>query len=99
MRVPVADGSCVDLCVNLNSDATYEEIQRVVKEASEGSMKGVLGYTEDEIVSQDIIGDPHSSIFDAKAGMGMGNRFFKVITWYDNEWGYSNRLVELMIYA
>lgn len=99
MRVPVADGSCVDLCVNLNSDATYEDIKRVVKEASEGPMKGVLGYTEDPIVSQDIVGDSHSSIFDAGAGMGMGNRFFKVITWYDNEWGYSNRLVELMIYA
>jgi glyceraldehyde 3-phosphate dehydrogenase len=99
MRVPVADGSCVDLCVNLNSDATYDDIKRAMKEASEGPMKGVLGYTEDPIVSQDIVGDSHSSIFDAQAGMGLGNRFFKVITWYDNEWGYSNRLVELMIYA
>jgi len=99
MRVPVADGSCVDLCVNLNQDCTYEDIKAAMKEASEGSMKGVLGYTEDPIVSQDIVGDSHSSIFDAQAGMGMGNRFFKLITWYDNEWGYSNRLVELMIYA
>lgn len=99
MRVPVADGSCVDLCVNLNQDATYEEIKAAVKEASEGSMKGVLGYTEDPIVSQDIIGDAHTSIFDAGAGLGLGSRFFKVITWYDNEWGYSNKLVELMIYA
>merc|ERR1712156_1058875 len=82
MRVPVADGSCVDLCVNLNQDATYDEIKQAMKEASEGPMKGVLGYTEDLIVSQDIIGDPHTSIFDAQAGMAMGNRFFKVITWY-----------------
>jgi len=99
MRVPVADGSCVDLCVNLNNDATYEDIKKAVKAASEGPMKGILGYTEDPIVSQDVIGDPRSSIFDAGAGMGMGSRFFKVITWYDNEWGYSNRLVELMMYA
>jgi len=99
MRVPVADGSCVDLCVNLNQDATYEDIKAAMKEASEGSMKGVLGYTEDPIVSQDIIGDPHTSIFDAQAGLQMGNRFFKVITWYDNEWGYSNKLIELMVYA
>merc|ERR1719433_670579 len=99
MRVPVPDGSCVDLVVNLNNDATYEDIKNAVKAASEGPMKGILGYTEDPIVSQDIIGDPHSSIFDAGAGMGMGQRFFKVITWYDNEWGYSNRLVELMVYA
>jgi len=99
MRVPVADGSCVDLCVNLNQDATYEDIKAAMKEASEGSMKGVLGYTEDPIVSQDIVGDTHSSIFDAGAGLGLGKRFFKVISWYDNEWGYSNRLVELMIYA
>merc|ERR1719245_535853 len=99
MRVPVADGSCVDLCVNLNQDATYEEIKAAMKEASETTMAGVLGYTEDPIVSQDIIGDAHTSIFDAKAGLGMGKRFFKVITWYDNEWGYSNKLIELMIYA
>jgi len=99
MRVPVADGSCVDLCVNLNQDATYEDIKRAMKAASEGPMKGVLGYTEDPIVSQDIVGDSHTSIFDASAGMGLGKRFFKVITWYDNEWGYSNKLVELMMYA
>lgn len=99
MRVPVPDGSCVDLCVNLNQDATYEDIKVAMKAASEGPMKGVLGYTEDPIVSQDIVGDAHTSIFDASAGMGLGKRFFKVITWYDNEWGYSNKLVELMIYA
>lgn len=99
MRVPVPDGSCVDLVVNLNNDATYEDIKTAVKQASEGPMKGILGYTEDPIVSQDIIGNSCSSIFDATAGMGLGSRFFKVITWYDNEWGYSNRLVELMTYA
>jgi len=99
MRVPVPDGSCVDLCVNLKKDTTYEEIMAALKAASEGPMKGVLGYTEDKIVSQDIIGNSCSSIIDADAGMGMTSRFFKIITWYDNEWGYSNRLVDLALYA
>merc|ERR1712039_760113 len=98
-RVPVPDGSCVDLCVNLKKDTTYEEIMAALKAASEGPMKGVLGYTEDKIVSQDIIGNSCSSIIDADAGMGMTSRFFKIITWYDNEWGYSNRLVDLALYA
>merc|ERR1719281_1602995 len=99
MRVPVADGSCVDLCVNLQKDTTYEEIMDKLKTASEGSMNGVLGYTTDPIVSQDTVGNSCSSIIDAQAGMGMGSRFFKIITWYDNEWGYSNRLCDLAIYA
>jgi len=99
VRVPVADGSCVDLCVNLKRDTNLEEVCAAFKKASETSMKGVLGYTEDMIVSQDIIGDPRSSIVDAKACMQMGPRFFKIISWYDNEWGYSNRLCDLAIYA
>merc|ERR1719242_1686220 len=99
MRVPVADGSCVDLCVNLARDTTYEEVMAALKAASEGPMKGVLGFTNDLIVSQDIVGDSHSSIIDAQAGMGMTSRFFKIITWYDNEWGYSNRLVDLALFA
>jgi glyceraldehyde 3-phosphate dehydrogenase len=98
-RVPVADGSCVDLCVNLAKDTSMEEVLAAFKEAAEGSMKGFLGYTEDQIVSQDIIGDPRSSIVDAKACIQMGPRFFKIISWYDNEWGYSNRLCDLAIYA
>lgn len=99
MRVPVPDGSCVDLCVNLAKDTTYEEIMAALKAASEGPMKGVLGFTEDQIVSQDIIGNSCSSIIDAGAGMGMTSRFFKIITWYDNEWGYSNRLIDLALFA
>merc|ERR1719192_3017611 len=94
-RVPVADGSCVDLCVNTTKDTTLEEVLNAFKKASEGPMKGVLGYTEDEIVSQDIIGNSCSSIIDSKACIAMTPRFFKIITWYDNEWGYSNRLCDL----
>merc|ERR1712110_37771 len=98
-RVPVPDGSCVDLCVNLKTNTSLDEVKAALKEAAEGPMKGYLGYTEDLIVSQDIIGDSHSSIVDAKACMGMTPNFFKIITWYDNEWGYSNRLCDLAIYA
>jgi glyceraldehyde-3-phosphate dehydrogenase type I len=97
-RVPVPNGSVVDLTVKLKKDATYEEICAAMKKASEGEMKGFLGYTEDAVVSSDIIGDPHSSIFDAKAGIQLGPRFVKVISWYDNEWGYSNRLLDLAAY-
>lgn len=98
-RVPVPDGSVVDLTVKLKNDATYEQICDAVKAAAEGPMKGVLGYTEDLIVSSDIIGDSRSSIFDAKAGIQLSPRFAKLITWYDNEWGYSNRLVDLCLFA
>jgi len=98
-RVPVADGSVVDLTVKLNKDCKYEEICEAFRKASEGEMKGILGYTEDEIVSQDIVGDPRSSIFDAKAGIQLSPRFVKIISWYDNEWGYSNRLIDLACYV
>jgi glyceraldehyde 3-phosphate dehydrogenase len=98
-RVPVADGSVVDLTVRLKTACTYADIAAAMKAASEGPMKGYLGYTEEEIVSTDIIGDPHSSIFDMKAGIMIGDRFVKVISWYDNEWGYSNRMCDLMTHA
>jgi len=98
-RVPVADGSVVDLTVRLKRGTTYDEVARAMKRASEGSMKGYLGYTEDQVVSQDIVGCPESSIFDKKAGLMMSPKFVKVISWYDNEWGYSNRMLDLMCHA
>lgn len=94
-RVPTTDVSVVDLTCKLNKDATYEEICAKMKEASETSMKGILGYTNDAVVSSDFITDARSSIFDADAGISLNPRFVKCISWYDNEWGYSNRLVEL----
>jgi glyceraldehyde 3-phosphate dehydrogenase len=94
-RVPVADVSVVDLTVRLEKPASYEEIKNAMKAASEGELKGILGYTEDEVVSQDFIGDARTSIFDAKAGIALNNNFVKVVSWYDNEWGYSNKLVDL----
>jgi len=94
-RVPVADGSVVDFTCRLSKDAKYDDICAAMKAASEGELRGILGYTEDDIVSSDIIGDPRSSIFDAKAGIQLSPRFVKVVAWYDNEWGYSSRLVDL----
>ncbi len=96
LRVPVINGSCVDLTVEFEKDVTKESINAAVKAAAEGSMKGVLSYNDEPIVSSDIIGDPHSSIFDAMSTVVMGTRMAKVISWYDNEWGYSNRAVDLM---
>lgn len=95
-RVPVADVSVVDLTVRLNKPATYEQIKSAMKEASEGDMKGILGYTEDDVVSQDFVGDERTSIFDAKAGIALNDQFVKVVAWYDNEWGYSNKLIDLV---
>jgi glyceraldehyde 3-phosphate dehydrogenase len=95
-RVPVADVSVVDLVVRLKTPATYEEIKTAMKEASEGDLKGILGYTEDEVVSEDFKGDARTSIFDAKAGIALNNNFVKVVSWYDNEWGYSNKLIDLV---
>jgi glyceraldehyde 3-phosphate dehydrogenase len=95
-RVPVPDVSVVDLTVRLKNPATYEDIKKAMKEASEGSMKGILGYTEDEVVSEDFKGDARTSIFDAKAGIALNNNFVKVVSWYDNEWGYSNKLIDLV---
>lgn len=96
MRVPVPTGSVVDLVVELEKDASVEEINAAMKAASEGSMKGVLEYTEDPIVSRDIIGNHHSSIFDAQLTMKMGDKLVKVLSWYDNEMGYSHRVVDLV---
>jgi len=95
-RVPVADVSVVDLTVRLKTPATYEAVKAAMKEASEGSMKGILGYTEDEVVSEDFKGDARTSIFDAKAGIALNDNFVKVVSWYDNEWGYSNKLIDLV---
>jgi len=96
MRVPVKDGSVVDLVVELEKSVTAEEINAAMKKASEGELKGIMEYTEDPIVSFDIIGNPHSCIFDALSTMVIGDKLVKVIGWYDNEWGYSNRVVDLI---
>lgn len=95
-RVPVADVSVVDLTVRLQKAASYEDIKKAMKDASEGELKGILGYTEDEVVSQDFLGDERTSIFDAKAGIALNDNFVKVVSWYDNEWGYSNKLIDLV---
>ncbi|MDH4117584.1 MAG: type I glyceraldehyde-3-phosphate dehydrogenase [Acidimicrobiia bacterium] len=96
MRVPVPDGSTVDLVVELEKDVTVEEINAAVKAAAEGDLKGILQYSEDPLVSTDIIGNPHSSIFDAGSTRVLGGNLVKVLSWYDNEWGYSNRVVDLV---
>jgi glyceraldehyde 3-phosphate dehydrogenase len=95
-RVPTPTVSVVDLTVKTEKSTSYEEICKKMKEASEGSLKGILGYTEDEVVSSDFIHDEASSVFDAGSGIGLSDTFFKLVSWYDNEWGYSNRVVELL---
>lgn len=95
-RVPTIDVSVVDLTCRLEKPATYEEIKAAVKEAATGSMKGILDYTEDDVVSSDFLGDAHTSIFDAKAGIALNDNFVKLVSWYDNEWGYSNKVVDLI---
>ncbi len=95
MRIPTPTGSIVDLTVQLKGDPSVEEVNAAMKEAAEGPMKGILEYTEDPIVSMDIKGNPHSSIYDAESTMKIGKGFFKLLSWYDNEWGYSNRVVDL----
>lgn len=97
-RVPTLDVSVVDLTVNLAKETTYAEICAAMKAASENELKGVLGYTEDDVVSSDFIGDARTSIFDAKAGIQLTPTFVKVVSWYDNEWGYSNKCLELIAY-
>ena len=97
-RVPTIDVSVVDLTVNLEKPASYEEICKAVKEASEGELKGILGYTDELLVSSDFIHDPRTSIFDEKAGIAVTDTFVKLVAWYDNEWGYSNKLVDLAAY-
>ena len=95
-RVPVADVSVVDLTFRSVKATSLDAINATMRKAAEGAMKGVLGYTEDEVVSSDFIGDSHSSIFDAKAGIELNDRFFKVVSWYDNEWGYACRCVDMI---
>ncbi|MDM1049438.1 type I glyceraldehyde-3-phosphate dehydrogenase [Sphingobacterium hotanense] len=95
LRVPTADVSVVDLTVRLEKGASYEEIKKAMKDASEGELKGILGYTEDDVVSTDFLGDERTSIFDAKAGISLNDNFVKVVSWYDNEWGYSNKIIDL----
>ena len=95
MRIPAADVSIVDLTCRLEKAATYDEICAAVKAAAEGPMKGVLEYTEDEVVSSDFRTDPHTSIFDAKAGIALNDHFVKLVAWYDNEWGFSNKMLDL----
>jgi glyceraldehyde 3-phosphate dehydrogenase len=95
-RVPTVDVSVVDLTVRLEKAATYDEIKAAIKAEAEGSLKGILGYVDEDLVSSDFLGDSRSSIFDAKAGIALNGNFVKLVSWYDNEWGYSNRVVDLV---
>merc|ERR1711907_359165 len=97
-RVPTVNVSVVDLTARLDKGASYEEICHALKQASEGELKGILGYQEDEVVSADFITDPRSSIFDSKAGISLSQNFVKLVSWYDNEWGYSNRVLDLGVH-
>lgn len=98
-RVPTKDVSVVDLTVEFKRDVTYEEICKVIKDASEGEMNGIIAYTADDVVSCDMRGETHTCIFDEKAGIMLDSRFFKIVAWYDNEWGYSNKVVDLLQHA
>jgi len=98
MRVPSANVSVVDLTCRLEKDTSYDEIKATIKAAAEGELKGILEYTEDDVVSTDMCGNPNSSIFDAKAGIALNKNFVKLISWYDNEWGYSRRVLDLIVY-
>jgi len=95
-RVPTCDVSVVDLTITLGKGASYDDICAHIKSHAEGDLKGILAYTDEDVVSTDFISDPHSSIFDAKAGIALDNNFVKLVSWYDNEWGYSNRVIDLM---
>lgn len=98
MRVPVTDVSVVDLTVKLKKTTSYDEIMNVLKNASETSMNGIMGFTEDDVVSQDFISDSHTCIVDAKAGIGLNSTFYKIVAWYDNEYGYSSKLIDLSVH-
>jgi glyceraldehyde 3-phosphate dehydrogenase len=98
-RVPTSDVSVVDLVVRLEKEATYDDIKQAMKQASEGSLKGILAYTEDEVVSTDFVGEAASCVFDARAGIALNKNFVKLVAWYDNEWGYSKRVVDLLVYV
>jgi glyceraldehyde 3-phosphate dehydrogenase len=95
-RVPTPDVSVVDLTVRLAKETSYDEIKKAMKAAADGELKGILGYTEDDVVSNDFLGDSRTSIFDAKAGIQLSPTFVKVVSWYDNEWGYSSKVVDLI---
>ncbi|MFL9845551.1 type I glyceraldehyde-3-phosphate dehydrogenase [Flavobacterium rhizosphaerae] len=97
-RVPTVDVSVVDLTVKVKKETTYDEIMSVLKRESEGALKGILGYTEDDVVSQDFVSDSRTSIVDAKAGIGLNSTFFKLVSWYDNEYGYSSKLIDLSVH-
>ncbi|KAL1964361.1 hypothetical protein VTN77DRAFT_7046 [Rasamsonia byssochlamydoides] len=99
MRVPTSNVSVVDLTCRTEKPVTYDEIKATFKKYAEGELKGILGYTEDDVVSSDLNGDPRSSIFDAKAGIALNPNFIKLIAWYDNEWGYSRRVVDLIVHV
>ena len=96
LRVPTSDVSVVDLTCRLAKPATYDEIKAAMKKASENEMKGILGYTEDSVVSTDFINEKRTSVFDAKAGIALNDTFVKLVSWYDNEWGYSNKVLDLI---
>jgi glyceraldehyde 3-phosphate dehydrogenase len=99
MRVPTSNVSVVDLTVRLEKPASYEDIKAAIKKAAEGDLKGILAYSEDELVSSDLNGNSNSSIFDAKAGISLNKNFVKLVSWYDNEWGYSRRVLDLLAYV
>ena len=98
-RVPTVDVSVVDLTVKVAKETSYDEIMAVLKKASENEMKGILGFTEDDVVSQDFVGDSRTSVVDAKAGIGLNSTFFKLVSWYDNEYGYSSKLIDLSVHV
>lgn len=99
IRVPAADVSLIDLTVRLEKSTSYNEIKEAMKKASENELKGILGYTEDEVVSQDFVSEPKTAVFDAKAGLALNENFYKIISWYDNEFGYATKIVDLIEYA
>ena len=97
-RVPTLNVSVIDLTVNLAKPAKYEEICAAIQNASENEMKGILAYTDEDVVSSDFTHDPHTCIFDAKAGIALTDTFVKLVAWYDNEWGYSNKTIDLIVH-
>jgi glyceraldehyde 3-phosphate dehydrogenase len=99
MRVPTPNVSVVDLTVRIEKGASYDQIKQAIKEAANGPLKGILAYTEDDVVSSDLNGNPASSIFDAKAGISLNDNFVKLVSWYDNEWGYSRRVLDLLAHV